>query len=262
MTLTYRCLGSPAKPALVLLHGFMGSSDDWQELVKYLQDFCYLVLVDLPGHGQSALGVNPGFDDFSCRLDTLFTDLHLNNFSLMGYSLGGRLAMAYTCIYPDRPERLILEGAHAGLQNNDEQEQRQLSDQYWSERFNREPIEQVLEDWYQQPVFSDLTVDQRQALVSARLVQKDNDLARTMMVFSLSGQPDYRENLRHLPCPVHYLAGELDKKFSGIGRSLHKEHCLTDMHLIPSSGHNIHREQPKAMASKILEIMNIPGRLM
>ena len=45
--------GCKSKPTLVFLHGFLGSSTDWNETVSLLQDDFYCVTIDLPGHGDS-----------------------------------------------------------------------------------------------------------------------------------------------------------------------------------------------------------------
>ena len=260
MTLACQCLGDKSKPALVLLHGFMGSMDDWQPLVSHLEAHCYLVLVDLPGHGGSLLGSHPGFNGFAHRLEQTLTTQGLPDYSLLGYSLGGRLAMAYTQEYQHRVKQLLLEGAHPGLEKMDEREQRHQSDQQWADRFHHEPVKEVLQDWYQQAVFAVLSENQRSDLIEVRRHQSGQDLSRAMMAFSLSEQPDYRPFLRQNSASVHFLVGERDSKFSKLGQMLLDDDCLNELHVIQQSGHNIHREQPKALANKLLSIIGRGGR--
>lgn len=258
MKLAAHCRGNPALTPLVLLHGFMGSADDWQPLVPFLQNHFYLVMIDLPGHGDN-LALLETEDNFSAFAEALKDTLGKQGLAacmILGYSLGGRLAMAFARDYPEYILKLLLEGAHPGLQNETERQLRQDSDRQWAERFSCEPVAEVLQDWYQQPVFSDLNAVQRERLIELRKNQSGKELAQVMMKFSLSAQPDFRPVLKQCQCPVHYFYGEQDAKFKGLGQSLLAESCLSGLHRIDGSGHNIHREQPEALAAAILNLFS------
>ena len=259
MMLAAHCRGNPALTPLVLLHGFMGSADDWQPLLPFLQKYFYLVAMDLPGHGSSPMlpESGDGFGDFAVCLNQTLKALELTSVVLLGYSLGGRLAMAYARYYPQNVVRLLLEGAHPGLRSETERQQRASADQQWVERFAREPVANVLRDWYQQPVFADLNEAQRQQLIKLRQHQSGPGLARAMMMFSLSRQPDYRLMLNHRRFSAYYFYGEHDSKFGALGQSLLEQQCLDGLRQIDRSGHNIHRERPKGFASAILDVCNL-----
>ena len=248
-------------PVLVCLHGFLGSGDDWQWLTPALEKHFHIVIVDLPGHGHSTVlpDDEPGFDGFTDALEHMVEALGLKRFSLLGYSLGGRLAMAYAGRYPQRLDHLLLEGAHPGFLSDDplsnERQSRFYSDQKWADRFINEPVTQVLEDWYQQAVFADLSNHQRQVLIEARANQSGVGLAKAMTAFSLSQQPDFRSMLKKRPCPVHYFYGDRDEKFGALGRQLMSDHCLKGLHSMDSCGHNIHREQPQALAELMTRLI-------
>ncbi|MFK0571662.1 2-succinyl-6-hydroxy-2,4-cyclohexadiene-1-carboxylate synthase [Endozoicomonas sp.] len=269
MNLSYHCSGAIGAPVLFLLHGFLGSADDWQPLIQALgSDYC-LIAVDLPGHGSSYWEKEDaqGADYFCHRLEQTIQaieqeqNLNLTRFSLLGYSLGGRLAMAYAIAFPDRIEQLILEGAHPGLVNEQEKECRYQSDLEWARRFNQEPVAEVLRDWYKQPVFSDLTEDQVTSLISQRIEGRSQGsgqlLAEALMGFSLSRQPDYRQAMLQIAAQVHYFHGENDQKFGQLGQQLLAEKVINSVQPIARCGHNIHREQPEAMAGLLRKLSGV-----
>ena len=268
MTLSYYCSGDVNGPALVLLHGFLGSANDWCALQALLKDDYHLITVDLPGHGSSQWLEEDaqGAEYFCHRLERTVQTIErvagmsLRRFSLLGYSLGGRLAMAYTIAFPERVEKLLLEGAHPGLVSEQERNQRYQSDLQWARRFRQEPVAEVLLDWYRQPVFSALDDSQILSLVDERSKGSGSLLADALMAFSLSRQPDYRRSLSRLSTGsplsprVHYFYGENDHKFAQLGQSLLAGHVIDRAHPVPGCGHNVHREQPEAMARLLREL--------
>lgn len=275
MNLSYHCSGVIGAPVLLLLHGFLGSADDWQPLIQVLECDYYLIAVDLPGHGSSHWEKedSSGVDHFCQRLEQTVKTieqaqrLNLAHFSLLGYSLGGRLAMAYAIAFPDRIEQLMLEGAHPGLVNEQEKEARYQSDLKWAWRFHQEPVAEVLRDWYKQAVFSDLNENQVMSLIYERTKGRSKGsgqlLAEALMAFSLSKQLDYRPALyrikaaSQLTTPVHYFYGENDHKFGRLGQRLLTENVINSVQPIARCGHNIHREQPAIMAGLLRKLSGV-----
>ncbi|MEL9081799.1 alpha/beta fold hydrolase, partial [Escherichia coli] len=88
--------GKPGLPWLVFLHGFSGDCHEWQEVGEVFADYSRLY-VDLPGHGGSAAISVDGFDDVTDLLRKTLVSYNILNFWLVGYSLGGRVAMMAAC---------------------------------------------------------------------------------------------------------------------------------------------------------------------
>ena len=91
--------GEENLPAIVFLHGFTGSTTSWREITKLLKGNYRTIAVDLTGHGKSTIPED--IDRYSMDqqvedLEELFTELSLDQFILVGYSMGGRIALAYT----------------------------------------------------------------------------------------------------------------------------------------------------------------------
>lgn len=239
-------------PTLVFLHGLLGSGEDWQACIKHLDSFPTLTL-DLPGHGQSQTVKCDGFESV-CQhiIDTLYSALSPNQpIILVGYSLGGRIAMYGVAKYLfDQLNlvKVIIEGGNFGLQDEESRVQRWLSDSKWAERFNSEPIEQVLSDWYQQSVFSSLNHEQRQTLIAKRSANLGASIGQMLLATSLAKQPPLLPELSRSGIDIHYICGERDSKFSQLAKQSGLSFCQ-----VAQAGHNVHHEHPKAFA---VEIMN------
>jgi len=203
---------------IVFLHGFLGTKEDWDPVCSYLKEFsCFRC--DLPGHGEE-----PFSEEFHLKIDA-------ERFVLVGYSMGGRLALQYAAKNPKRVADLILISAHPGLQSEKEKQERQALDAQWAKLLFELPIDEFLSRWYDQSLFHPFKPD-----LSMRKKQNKENLAAALMHYSLSKQPRYDVGRALI------LVGERDLKF----RNLHPD-CI----LIPNAGHMAHLENPKAVAEAI-----------
>lgn len=242
--------GQPGYPWLVFIHGFSGDSREWRPVGKWLNDYPQLH-IDLPGHGHSDKVAVNDFADVHQALRATLNSYNILNYWLIGYSLGGRVAMSWACEVTDTGLLgLITEGAHPGLTSETLRLARWKTDREWAARFQRQPLNEVFDAWYLQPVFAALTPIARQALVDLRKENNGPTLARMLLATSLAVQPDYRPALRSLRVPFHYLCGEQDTKFQAIAREL-----AAPYHIIQAAGHNAHRENPERVAACLAHIL-------
>ncbi len=241
------------KPWLIFLHGLLGSSDDWQPLMPWFSDWPCL-LMNLPGHGTSAGITAAGFADVSQQLSSTLQQQGIVEYWLMGYSLGGRISL-YHAGYGDIRGLLgvIVEGAHPGLKSLRDRQQRRHHDQLWATRFRIQPLAQVLPLWYRQPVFNDLSEEQRQQLVDLRLNNNPATLAAMFTATSLAVQPDLRERISRLSLPVVWLCGSHDLKFITLAQQAN-----FPLRLIANAGHNAHRANPEDFARQALALITSP----
>ncbi len=250
MILHARARVVPGRPWLVWLHGFLGCEREWQPFANDFADWSQL-WVDLPGHGGSAHIAVRDFAEVSERLCATLAHYEVERYWLVGYSLGGRVAMYHAC--RGRAAGLlglVVEGANPGLACKAEREQRALSDSHWVQRLLNEPLTAVLDDWYRQPVFSHLSDAQRSALILLRSRNHPACLAAMLEATSLARQPDLAAALRVLKVPFRYLCGECDVKF----RALAQVRALP-LRVIPGAGHNAHRENPGAFRDALRQIL-------
>ena len=236
---------------LILLHGFLGSGDDWLPVLPALCQHFHCWTVDLPGHGGSA----PEACSLAGIADVIYQCLkahHISPAYVLGYSLGGRGAMTLADRYPAVVYQLVLEGAHPGLLNETDQQTRLKSDQGWAHRFANESLSVVLEGWYRQHVFSSLDEVSRQALVSERATSNRGAvLADVLMGCSLSVQKDYRPSLRNKIKSVVYLVGEHDLRFQLLADQLFQESGVQKATVL-NAGHNAHRDAPTEFVKALL----------
>ena len=244
--------GDPSQPWLVFLHGFSGDCREWQEVGERLSDYSRLY-VDLPGHGGSAAVTAQNFIDVRKLLHATLVSYNILSYWLVGYSLGGRIAMDYVC-QPDVTglAGIIVEGGHPGLQQSEARAERLRSDNAWAARFRTEPLRQLFHDWYQQPVFATLTAEQREALVALRAQNNGVALAAMLQATSLAVQDDLRPALRQRDYPFWYLCGERDSKFRAIAEEL-----AAPCFLIHNAGHNAHRENPDDVTERLAQILRL-----
>jgi 2-succinyl-6-hydroxy-2,4-cyclohexadiene-1-carboxylate synthase len=259
MPLFSRTQGAPESPTLVFLHGFLGNHHDWCETIKQLKESFYCVSIDLPGHGDSSAVTTPldkGFETTHKLIKAVLDDLQIKEYILIGYSLGGRVALDYARTQQDNNlKALLLESCHTGYQTQDEKDNRFAHDLDWAKCFATQSVIQSLTEWYEQDIFNDLSCQQKHNLVNKRSRNYGVCLANMLLATSLARQTDAVPFLQHnaaqaKPLPVYYCFGEKDNKFKTLGRALAK---LKNIQLTEFSGagHNIHQQKPLQYAQFI-----------
>ncbi len=238
---------------LVFLHGLLGTKSDWQKVIENLP-YSRCLSLDLPFHGENKDVAVEDFDQTAQFLEEQIQHIIKDEpYILIGYSLGGRIAQYYALqarVKIGHLKAVILEGTNLGLQSEQEKQGRLLNDKMWAERFFHETPEAVLEDWYQQPVFSHLNEQQRKSLIEKRKANCRANIGKMLLATSLAKQPDFREKVRSSLLPFFYFCGERDQKF----RQMAEDNQL-DLTLIPHAGHNAHLENSTYFAKKIEDIV-------
>jgi 2-succinyl-6-hydroxy-2,4-cyclohexadiene-1-carboxylate synthase len=239
------------KPWLVFLHGLLGSGEDWQPVLPYCQQWPCMT-IDLPGHGDSVSQITPNFEDTCVQLRETLQQQGIERYWLIGYSLGSRIAMYFAAQGGNLGlQGVIIEGGHPGLTEEAEREARLNHDSLWAERFRTFPLADTLEQWYQQPVFADLTAQQRQALVALRGRNSGKAIASMLMATSLSKQPFLWPILQKTALPLVWLCGEHDNKFQQLA-----QHFALPLRSIANAGHNAHRANPAGFASQLISFIS------
>lgn len=248
--------GYPNNEPLVLLHGFLGDHHDWQTVITALSSRFFCIIPDLPGHGDSAhINISdPGFSDCCQLIDSALSALNIEHYHLLGYSLGGRLALHMAQRVPAKLLSLTLESCHPGLTSVDEQQQRWQNDSVWANRLAQLPIRQFLDLWYQQGVFAELSAQQRQQLIDKRAHNNPLSLANCYQATSLAKQQNLWTIPQQLNCECHYILGENDKKFSQLAQTWQQTGAPLKLHHIANAGHNVHLAQPQAFSQVVLAL--------
>ncbi len=149
-----------------------------------------VLLVDLPGHGASRTISTTDFADVSRQLSATLLEQGIERYWLLGYSLGGRIAMYHACNgQHDGMLGLLVEGGHPGLATPELRTERIHHDARWAQRFRQEPLPAVLQDWYQQAVFADVGSTRREQLIARRSANHGASVAAMLEATSLGRQP-------------------------------------------------------------------------
>ncbi|MDB2499467.1 alpha/beta fold hydrolase [bacterium] len=108
MMLNFKEVGDKDAPALITLHGLLGSSRNWMGAARGLSEHFRVITVDARNHGSSFHASTHTFNDMMNDLAELIDHLGLDTVHLMGHSMGGKVSMVYACRYPERVEHLFV----------------------------------------------------------------------------------------------------------------------------------------------------------
>ncbi len=245
-------MNAASLPPLVCLHGFLGTGRDWEAVAAALGSRYRCLTPDLPGHGETPL--TPGVQSYAAWAQWLadWLDAHdLPFVALAGYSLGGRVALAFAAAFPRRVRALALVSAHPGLTAAAERHARQRADQARAAAIRAEGLTAFLETWYRLPLFGITTDARLQALIAQRSQQQTEAMARVIAEMSPGRQPPLWEALARLPMPVAYIAGAADAKYAALADAIAARAPQVQRFLIPHAAHMVHLDAPQALAAAL-----------
>lgn len=235
---------------LVLLHGLTGSSENWREHISFLERYFSLVAIDFLGHGKSDAprdALRYRMEWCVADLQEIFDELEIASAHLLGYSMGGRVALHFANAYPERVKTLILESASPGLKHSHERATRAARDAELAERIEREGLENFVEEWTNLPLFATqarLPETTRAALKQQRLQNNAQGLANSLRGLSVGVQASLWNVLPVIRIPTLLIAGQLDEKFSEIAAQMARAMPNAKLEIVADAGHAVHLEQP------------------
>jgi len=249
--------GDHRNPRIVFLHGFMGSNQDWEEIMEELAPDYHCLAMDLPGHGRS-LGLNLEAYEMAGTAQLIHaalaqpSDSRLNSADLIvGYSMGGRLSLFLSLRFPQSfPQAQIISGS-PGLAAPEAQEARRALDLARCIE-SKENFNSFLRKWYKQPLFNTLwkTFDPN-ILIQQRLRNIPEELCRSLKYLGLGAQPNLWRELACSEAKLHQIVGELDPKFVEISRQMVACNPKLGLTIVPGVSHNIPYENPNVIVQKI-----------
>ncbi len=206
------------EPPLILLHGFLGSKHEWQNLLPQLSQKLHRQCLawDLPGHGQNQ-DSDCHFENMAAQFWHALDQAGIEKIHLLGYSLGARLALYLLSQTPERIDSCILESGSPGLGSELERKARRLHDEQLALQLENADLKDFLERWYQQPLFSGLhQLPEFSELLNRRFKENQGQtagLARALRQAGTGIMPALWEQLPRLNKPVLLLVGANDQKF-------------------------------------------------
>ena len=254
-SLHYLSYGPVTAKPLVFLHGFLGSAEDWAETIESFTRSYRCILVDLPGHGKSVGYSDPGmysFEGACAAVCALVDELLLRDPTLIGYSMGGRLALSMA-MTSARFGAAVITSASPGLEMEGEREARRAWDQALAERILTQPLPQFLQDWYGGPLFKDFSgqKDLLNRTLERRGRNDPGELALSLRGMSLGVQPSIWNRLAGGSIPMMFIAGEQDDRYSKLMGKMAALVPGARLEIIPECGHALHVERPSTYANSI-----------
>ena len=239
-------LGDPSHPVIVFLHGFMGLGQDWKKIALPLSERYYCLFPDLPGHGENLLDAQPGYVAWATALRETLHARGLKYVNLVGYSMGGRLALYFSLKYPEMVEGLVLESVNPGITAPEGRQERAVWDDKNAAKIQSEGLASFLIDWYEMPLFASLKNNPglKDELRYQRALHNPENMARVIRHLSPGRQPSLWERLPDLSPSTLLVAGLLDEKYTKVSRQMAEIIPDCELALIPGCGHNAHLEQP------------------
>ncbi|KAA3648054.1 MAG: 2-succinyl-6-hydroxy-2,4-cyclohexadiene-1-carboxylate synthase [Chloroflexi bacterium] len=256
----YLAVGDPSKPNLLLLHGFMGAGIDWEKIAEDLSRDFYCILPDLLGHGAntpSSTAQTLSLSTLAASLDFFLGQLSIRKTHILGYSLGGRIALRYALDYPGKVTSLILESANPGIEDERLREERLELDGQRAAALIASGMDAFIENWYDMPLFSSLHQYPGRLAVLKEQRKKNNATWVNKFLVQLSPglQTPLWTRLAELHIPVLLLAGKLDKKYVKVTRQMAKSIPNARQVVIPAAGHNVHWEKPQGFSDIVRDFL-------
>ena len=219
------------------LHGAVGVAADWRGVAKRLAAtgigsravdlwrFLERAPLPLPEFG-TALNADAGGEVFRGT-----------GRSLLGYSMGGRMAL-HSLLETDHPwQAAVLVSTHPGLDSAVERAARLAADAAWATQAFGGDWQQFLDAWNAQPVLGATAI--RDAQASRSLITRRREVARSFMDWSLGTQQPLWDRLGEITVPVLWVAGEQDEKFLALAQRAVSQSPRARLAVAPASGHRV-----------------------
>ena len=241
---------------LVCLHGFSESGTTWDGIHV---DGYRMIRIDLIGHGTSSRPTEVG----AYTMSQMLLDIHRivyalagESYALLGYSMGARIALLYALQYPLEVTKLILESGSVGIEGTVERSERREADMALGKRIREQTIEWFAENWVKLDVFkSQYTLPNavQNRIQHRRLQNSPHALAFTLEGSGQGVMPYVGHRLQELTMPICYISGELDTKYTEIG----KQYFAHTHHVVLGAGHNVHVEKPCQYMCIVKEFLDV-----
>lgn len=226
---------------IVAFHGFMGSGADFNPLADRLG--VEFEAPDLIGHGTNH-SRNPIDYNSNVQVDYWIQRIPKGSI-LLGYSMGGRLALQLATRYPTHFSGLIVIGGTPGLRERDERTKRVQWDASQAHRLLQDGIVRFVEYWQELPIIStqaNISNDIRGPMIDRRVQQDPAMLALSMQHFGTGSMPSCWEGLECLTMPTLLMVGAQDSKYQQIANEMMRSLPSAHLSIVPNAGHCAHLE--------------------
>lgn len=240
----------------ILLHGFVGSAEDFRPLREQLGDVVRSQALDWPGHGTRSNLRAPS--DYTLEAHLSLIDSAVAGTSgpigLLGYSMGGRLLQHWLASRrPTLPasSRIVLLSTGPGIAEPAERTNRQAGDAAVARLLREEGIVRFLHYWHSQTMFHPLLRlprEQLSPILQRRSSADPHGLALSLEGVGTGAIKDTWQGLTEITDATDIVVGALDAKYVEIAQQMQAKLRNVNLHILPDAGHAIHLENPSELA--------------
>lgn len=253
--------------AMLCLHGFTGDGLDFEVLLTQSGSHvphAQIWSVDLLGHGRSWSPEDASFyetEEAIRQLDAVVEEVMSHGAKrlvMMGYSMGGRLALQWALRRQEKLVGLVLVSASPGIVSMSERVARRAKDAGLCEMITSQGVPEFLEFWQQIPLLrsqAQISPKYREAMHVRRQTRQPQGLVGSLTGFGAGQMPAVWDELDTLMLPTMYVSGALDEKYDAIGRRVALRMPTCDVHVIPGAGHSPHLEDPGKVWPLIIDYL-------
>ncbi|MCA1028802.1 2-succinyl-6-hydroxy-2,4-cyclohexadiene-1-carboxylate synthase [Cytobacillus kochii] len=241
---------------IMALHGFTGNSNGWRFYSEIISDRT-IIAPDIIGHGQSESPEHIShyqIEEQAAMLAHLINVMKISKVDVIGYSMGGRLAITFALLFPEKVHRLILESTTPGINSIEDREKRMINDMKICQLIKDKEIEGFVNYWENIPLFASqkkLTAHKREQVRTQRLRNNPQGLINSLIGMGTGAQPSWWTAIAKLQMPVLILTGSIDQKFCTIGEEMSMRIQRATHQTIEKSGHTVHLEKPLQYVDEI-----------
>lgn len=235
------------------LHGAVGVAADWRGMAKCLAAasissravdlwrFLEDLPVTMPDFGK-ALNADAGGETFRG-----------SGRALLGYSMGGRLAL-HSLLEKNHPwQAAVIISAHPGIESAAEAAARVTADSAWALQAFGGDWQEFLRAWSAQALFGTAAIRDDQA--ARALVTRRREVARSFVEWSLGGQAPLWDRLAEITIPVLWVAGADDEKFLALAERAAKHSPRARVAIAPACGHRVPWENEGWLAEQTVRFL-------
>ncbi len=237
------------------LHGAVGMAADWRGFAKQLAAAAIgSRAVDLWRFLECCPLPLPDFAK-ALNADASGEVFRGNGRALLGYSMGGRLAL-HALLEKDHPwQAAVIVSAHPGLEVETGRAERRASDAGWATRALAGNWQTFLDSWNAQAVLGHTPPRDPQA--SGRLIMRRREIARSFVDWSLGAQQALWDRLHEIAIPVLWIAGENDPKFLALARRAVSSMPNASLAIAPGAGHRVPWEAETWSADQVARFLKL-----
>ena len=230
------------RPLVVFVPGFMQRGDAWAPVARRVAERYPSECLDFASH------------TFEERLAELRAAAPPGS-AVVGYSMGGRLALHLAAAEPKRLAALVTVGAGAGIEDDEERAARRAADEELAAWIEARPIEEVVARWEAQPVFAGQSAELVAAQRPGRLSHEPAELAALLRSAGQGALPPLWTRIPELPMPLLAVAGERDEPYAAAAERLAELAPIGRAATVPGAGHAPHLERPAEVARLLLDFL-------